>query len=322
MRTPAAALGILTLLLAKAASAQDRPLSWTLQPLFAVGGTSDSTVVLSTVHWLDVAATTGNRVAILDQLENQILLLSPGGKLERRLGRRGPGPGELTSPSGVVSAPDGSIWTWERSRQTLVGFAITGGVLRERSALPGAGLLQAFAITSARGVAVIRTRRDSINLWFADSGGTVLLARTVQPPAKSIPPGGCPITDYLAQPVFTPGLIWAARGTTIASDDDGSFNITLHGGRFNGKMLRRTIAQRTATSDLAKKALGDGWRIGTPGARQPCTIPASEILGTVGCYSPPLTSSGRSVTPCPASRAPRMSTVSVAATWAPSRWGQ
>lgn len=282
MRTRAVALGMVTCLVANVAAAQDRPLSWTLQPLLEVGGTSDSTVILSTVHWLDVSAATGNGVAILDHLENQILLLRPDGTVERRLGRRGPGPGELTSPSGVVSAPDGSIWTWDRSRQKLIGFTTKGSVLPERSAMPGAGLLQTFAITSAQGIAVMRTHRDSINLWFADSGGAKLLARTVQPPARSIRPGNCSITDYLAQPVFTPSLIWAARGMTIASNDDASFNILLHGGRFNGKVLGRTIPQRTATSDLAKKALGDGWRISTPGTREPCLIPASEILRTVG----------------------------------------
>lgn len=265
--------------------AQDHALGWTMQPVFAVGGIADSTIVMTVLHPKDVAASTGNRLAILDRLENQVILLDAGGHVERRLGRRGPGPGELSRPSGLTTASDGGVWVWDSPRNALVGFSLHGAPLDQRADIPGVGLVQEVAVLPDGQLAVLRTRRDSINLWWSPGGKPVLLAAFVQPPSQSIPPGNCPITDYPARPVFTPGLSWAVRNGTVATNVGPAFAIRIHGGSHDGAVLTRAARPQAATADLAMRVLGPGYQITVANSRQPCLIAAKNILAAVGFAS-------------------------------------
>jgi hypothetical protein len=271
----------LSLLFGSTLCAQDRVLPWRLEPIFAVGGATDSNLALSSLHYKDVASIPGNRIALVDRTENQVVILGPKGQVERRLGRRGAGPGELSFPSGIAAAPDGGVWVSDQ-RNALVGFGRQGTVLAQRTDLPGTGIVQALSFLSNGRVVVLRTRRDSINLWWAPDARPQILVAVVQPPSKSVAPGTCPITDYPARPVFTTGLLRAARISTIASNVDGAYAIRIHGGRFDGTVLHRTESPRRATAELAKRELGVGARIRIPGQADGCVIAASEILSTVG----------------------------------------
>jgi hypothetical protein len=275
------AIGFL-LLFGSALGAQDRVLPWRLEPIVAVGGATDSNLVLSTLHLKDVAATSGNRIALVDHSEYQVVILGPKGRIERRLGRRGAGPGEFSFPSSIAATPDGAIWVWDLQRNALVGFGPQGAPLSQRTDLPGTGLVQGFSFLSDGRLLVLRTRRDSINLWWVTDARPQILVSVVQPPSKSVPPGTCPITDYLARPVFTTGLLWATRNATIATNVDGAYAIRIHGGRYDGAVLHRAESQRRATADLAKRELGAGTSITFPGQGGGCMIAAADILATVG----------------------------------------
>ena len=269
-----------SLLFASALGAQDRVLPWRLEPIFAVGGATDSNLVLSSLYYKDVASIPGNRIALVDRTENQVVILGPKGQVERRLGRRGAGPGEFSVPSGIAAAPGGGVWVWDQ-RNALVGFGPQGAVLPQRMDLPGTGIVQDFSFLSNGSIVVLRTRRDSINLWWAPDARPQILVAVVQPPSKSVPPGTCTITDYPARPVFTTGLLWAARNGTIASNVDGAYAIRIHGGRSDGSVLRRAESPRRATAELAKRELGVERGSGS-GRAEGCVIAASEILSTVG----------------------------------------
>lgn len=265
-----------------ALAAQDRALPWTLTPIFAVGGADDSTLVLSSLTFRDVAELPGNELALVDRVENQVVVLGPTGRVARRWGRHGAGPGELSFPTSLAAAPGGALWVWDASRPGLVGFSAQGSPLPPSATLPGSGLVQSFRFLSDNSVVLLRSRRDSLTLWSASASSVEVLAAITQLPAKSVSAGSCEITDYGARPVFSPHLLWAAQGNAIAINTESSFTIRIHGGRYGETDLTRDAKPQRATAALAKQELGPGIPITLPGRDRPCFIDSDEVIRTAG----------------------------------------
>ncbi|GEM_PF-1298611 len=78
-----------------------------------VGSTDDvRTPVFSGIR--DVAPGPDGRILVLDGSEARVIVLDRGGDVIHRLGGRGDGPGELTTPDRVEAGPDGDVRVLER----------------------------------------------------------------------------------------------------------------------------------------------------------------------------------------------------------------
>ena len=62
----------------------------------------------------DVAPGPDGRILVLDGSEARVIVLDRGGEVAHRLGGRGAGPGELTTPDRVEAGPDGDVLVLER----------------------------------------------------------------------------------------------------------------------------------------------------------------------------------------------------------------
>lgn len=77
----------------------------------------------------------GGRVLAYDRPSNTALLFRPDGRLERRVGRQGAGPGEFNSNNGMVALGDTGWAVWD-SRNARISYFTVAGDFRTSSPTP------------------------------------------------------------------------------------------------------------------------------------------------------------------------------------------
>jgi hypothetical protein len=85
---------------------------------------ADDTSLFGEVFEFDVGA--DGRFYVFDQAGRSLLIFTPAGALERRVGRQGAGPGEFNSNGGMVVLADGRVAQWD-SRNGRISFFSAGG---------------------------------------------------------------------------------------------------------------------------------------------------------------------------------------------------
>ena len=85
----------------------DRPLAWTLKPLFTVGGAESGPESFFQVAGL--GADSAGDLYVLDEGNKRVVVFGPKGDLVRTEGEAGQGPGELSMPFSITVRPDGSV---------------------------------------------------------------------------------------------------------------------------------------------------------------------------------------------------------------------
>ncbi|MDP2478908.1 MAG: hypothetical protein Q8W49_00195, partial [Candidatus Palauibacterales bacterium] len=155
----------------------DRPLAWTLKPLFTVGGAESGPESFFRVAGL--GADSAGDLYVLDEGNKRVVVFGPKGDLVRTEGEAGQGPGELSMPFSITVRPDGTVRVYDERFQGFVGYAPSGEPLPSRH-------LSIFAwgapMATPRGfVGVFQdvTRRDSVVRRLLDVAGsdTTELAR-------------------------------------------------------------------------------------------------------------------------------------------------
>jgi hypothetical protein len=254
-------------------AAQDRALPWTLERVWAIGGADDDELVLSVFYAKDLEVTRDGRLAVIDRTQSRVLLYDLAGTNVGALGRQGMGPGELAGPINVAESPDGALHILDVEKNAVVVFGRDGQVRPEyRESVR----LLASRFTDGGSVVGLRPRGRSREELVRLVGDTPTVLDSLELlPVRSTPPV-CRLTDYPAEPVFAPRLLWAARGDRIVSATDG-FAISVHDDGAGTRVLRRATARRRSSAALAKQHLGEGipfQLVGMP----PCIIPAEMIL--------------------------------------------
>jgi hypothetical protein len=213
-----------------------------------------------------------NRILVVDRTENRVAVYDSAGAHITWWGKKGLGPGEFSSPYGIVLAPNGDVRVYDGVKESTLVFGPDGQVLSEESdhgrssvdyMFPGGGSLR------------LRYKRDTTILSYAYHSDTTRLVTIVPRGTKQTGPV-CHVTDYPAEPIFSPRILWAARDSIVATATD-SFAITLYVQGKSVRVLRRSVPLRRATRALAERQLGKGPVLELHGM-PPCTVPASMIL--------------------------------------------
>ncbi|MEP7324786.1 MAG: 6-bladed beta-propeller [Gemmatimonadota bacterium] len=103
-----------------AAGLWDSATAWTFHEELIIGSELDTLNLLSQVTGLE--ADSSGRVYVLERSIPAVLVYDPAGKLIRKIGREGDGPGEFREPSGLGLDGMGRLWVVEGSHQRWSTF--------------------------------------------------------------------------------------------------------------------------------------------------------------------------------------------------------
>lgn len=106
-------------------------------------------------------------------------------------------------------------------------------------------------------------------------GDTTELAFLDTPRWPMVQFDGCPVRMAVG-PLFAVSLTWAARDSVVAVNAEPDFVIRVFRGTRLVTSIRRDVAPRPVTADLARAEVGEGMRIGFNG--RSCTIDPAEVV--------------------------------------------
>lgn len=190
-------------------SAPDRPLAWTTEAVYSVGGfDGPDWAAFGSVQ--SVGFDAEGYLYILDGQTSQVTVVGPDGSYRGTLGRQGDGPGEVASATALAVTPDGRAVVPDMGKRSLVVFGRDGGwtgnvlvdlaeeglPLRGLSAMADGRLLASEAIrmamSAAEGEVEMRmVRPETRPVWIyptAEGGAAVLAYEAWLPPPP--PEGG------------------------------------------------------------------------------------------------------------------------------------
>lgn len=230
-----------------------------------------------------IAAAGGDRLAVFDDVSGRVLLLSDLGDSLGVIGRRGRGPGEFQSPSGIGMGADGSIAVFDVAKASVLRFTPEGTPLPEVriTGMHEGGPLQVTARGVAMGVVEIGRRDRSLLhrlLFLADSGNTVELASVHEPlPVASRFPG-CPNPVVLA-PMFAPKLRWAGMGNVIVAASESGYVLEYFRMGQSPIRVARPNPPMRATRSLALAVSRSGRLVQQAGT---CSVSPEQLLDARG----------------------------------------
>lgn len=256
---------------------EDRALPWRLEPLWRIGGFEDERLRLTGLEAHEIAADRSGRVYVLDSSGGRVLILSPEGELVGTLGRKGGGPGELESPMAISVDQDDAVAVYDVAKGGLVRWSANGEVLERvgidavfwgpKLETTGGGVL--FATFESRDDA---STRLGLLSWSPDTAQT--LARFTSAALRPADFPTCGQQGALVSPVFSPDLVWDAEGARVAVNTAAPYVIDLYEENRLARSIRRGVAPREVTEEMALRHVGEGLYFGAVD----CTIPPAEAV--------------------------------------------
>jgi len=109
----------------------------------------------------------GGMVAVLETQPPSVLVFDSKGELERTIGRRGQGPGELMSPNALILVPPDTLVIYDPGERRLTWFLVDGSVLRVEAVGDGPpthGGVTLVGVDDAGGIIVTREEQTAFEL--------------------------------------------------------------------------------------------------------------------------------------------------------------
>jgi hypothetical protein len=180
----------------------------------------------------------------------------------------------------MAVAPDGTVAVYDFDRRGLIRFAPDGTPLPE-VVIPGA-VQRKVEVTSFGLLAATRivgTASDTTLLLALAGDDTIRVAMLANEQPKAVELGGC---MRVAMPsVFSPAIVWTARGDTIGANVEAAYAIRVHESDRPVAIYRREIAPLRADAPLAARELGgDSMRFVAGTIR--CAISAERAAESIG----------------------------------------
>jgi hypothetical protein len=262
---------------------RDVPLAWRVEREFVRGGEEAGIESYYALWKASVGADARGNVYVLDGNASRVLVYDRRGRLQRSVGSRGGGPGELQAPHSLVVTASGEISVYDYSKGFVRFDASSQPLEEERTGLRPIPLRQRFVMPTQGGTALATMGRHGDGLayqlrWTA-SHDTTLLAVTPLPRADMVRYPSCGGGMNLP-PLFTPDLVWDATPDHLVVAMSAAYSIdVVRDGRVV-RRVRRAIPTIPAIRALAIADLGDGFRINF--GRGPCVIPPEEMVDLRG----------------------------------------
>lgn len=258
----------------------DQILAWSFEREFALGGEDDGPESFYLVSPTTVGVDAEGRIYVLDATSRHVVVFDADGGYLRTLGREGGGPGELTWPSNMSVALDGTVSVYDFGKRALVRFGPGGEILdelRPEIGYQGPSLRVVgpdIYYTAFQHRQQEPTSFQRLMVWR--DGEARELAQLEHPTTPMVSFPSCGFT-FPASPVFAPTLVWDAVADVAVANRGVDYVVDVYRDGRLALSVRRDIAPRAVTEALALRQLeAQGRSINN------CPIPAEEYLQKAG----------------------------------------
>lgn len=251
----------------------DIALPWEVEPLWSVGGQGSAGISLSELHPFQVDADPAH-IYILDRSSRHLYRLDPDGQRIDTIGRSGAGPGEFVDPWSVATSPDGAVHVTDLGARRVTSWSANGERQPPRPLLaqlegPALRFLRDEPVMLTFGNAPDGSREGRLRLGTVDSGP--VLARITKPPRRQADLPSCQAMQISLTPLFTPMIVWDARGTHLAVNSKIDYLVDLHDGDRRVARIERRLKPLLVSEADALEAAAN-WKIND------CLVPPAEVI--------------------------------------------
>jgi hypothetical protein len=240
----------------------DRPLAPDVHEHFRLGGRDTPTEGFYEVGSWNVGVDGAGRIHVMDRDRHVVQVFDHEGRPQATLGGSGSGPGELRIPLFLAVGDDGHVHVADLSKGAIVRWAPDGRILDQDPFPPGyVGGRMAW---SEAGLLAVLRGVDGQRLALRPGGDDeVVLSALPQPAGRDLHFASCGLGVSNFPPLFTPSMTWAVQGGTVAVANTGSYAIELYRDGELVRVVRREVAPRPVTTEIAMASLGEGMRVRT-----------------------------------------------------------
>lgn len=262
----------------------DRPLDWTFEEAFRVGGENSGPGTFSSITPSSVATDSTGRIYAIDNVTGAVQVFGPAGAWLFTLGREGEGPGEFERPYSLAVTGIGDVLVYDLGKRALVTFGPDGTVLPEiqMELQPPPNRQRHLAGWEDGFIANISVRgppRSNVLGVFSGSDTSVVSTMPI-PTFQMKPYAACPEIRLRLPPVFWNFVAWDHAAERLAFAAWPDYAITVTDGTAS-RSVRRDLTRREATRRLALDDIGDVFELSMgPGLN--CRIPSAQMLEVRG----------------------------------------
>lgn len=256
----------------------DRPLTWSADSLFTVGGADAGPESFFRIEEGWAAGDEDGNLFVLDRAGFRVVGFDSTGTHFLTVGVEGEGPGELRLPMTVLVEGDGQVSVVDQGKQTLEQWEQTGEFAgSQRMSIPG----QVWMVKSTpQGWLHHRAEfgQDRVRYTLVlQADEEIELAVTDAAEARRIRFEECGLTIAMP-PMFTPELVWDAAGPRAAVSVQPEYRVDIWDGSSPSMQVVREVEPRRAGESDGIRELGDEVTIGTPD----CRISSAEVVAQRG----------------------------------------
>lgn len=150
----------------------------------------------------DVALGRDGSLYVFDRQVPVVRQYDASGKFLRSIGRRGSGPGEYRSASGIAAMPDGRLLVWDTGNWRINVYSATGDVLTQwttPSGMSGGGTAQFSRAIFVDTAGIVTTRKTVFEMRNQDARPTIWVRfRPDGTPADTLREPPAPVMDKLS----------------------------------------------------------------------------------------------------------------------------
>jgi hypothetical protein len=255
---------------------EDRLLDWELERTFTLGGDDEGPESFFNVGRGSLATDAAGHLFILDRGNHRILVFDGEGRHVREMGRRGGGPGELQWPSSIAVAGDGTLTIADIGHRGLVRITATGEPLEHRM-IEGwvGGSIASFGHALLAQLDSRSAETSRHELIRVDERGRHVVLASDGAPLRPVDLGCVRISGMA--PLFAPTLVWAAGAEMIAAATGAAYDVHLYDANGPIARVRRDLALRPATRELAIQEVGEKFEVSFGGGGGCVAEPAKVV---------------------------------------------